>query len=81
MSKRLNISLSDEMITWITEQAKNNGLPVASMAVLLIHEAKSHRDMLSASRQAFDWLSGLTPDQKNFFISNMVNSEDEKRSK
>lgn len=42
MSKRINISLSDEYYDWLSSQAKENGIAVSAYATMLLNQAKKN---------------------------------------
>lgn len=44
MSKRFMISVNDDFYLWLTAEAENIGIPSATMATILLNEAKKNRE-------------------------------------
>lgn len=51
MSKRVNVSVPDDLYSWLSAEAEKMGLPVATFVLVLVNESKRFRaekDSLSA---------------------------------
>jgi len=54
MSKRFMISVNDDFYFWLTVEAENIGIPLATMATILLNEAKKTRESQASIQIAND---------------------------
>lgn len=62
MSKRINISLSDDYHEWLVSQAKENGLSVSSYATMLLTQAKKNIENTEVMQAYMKQFANLPPE-------------------
>ena len=54
MAKRFMISVNDEFYSWLTAEAESVGIPSATMATILLSEAKKAREAQASMQMTND---------------------------
>jgi len=54
MSKRFMISVNDDFYSWLTAEAESVGIPSATMATILLNEAKKAREAQASMQLTSD---------------------------
>lgn len=62
MSKRIQVSLSDEFHEWMSGEADKLGIATATMATILLTEAKKTRDNAANLQAIFDRMKAIDPE-------------------
>lgn len=63
MSKRFQCSVSDEFDAWLTAESEKSGVAYATMATILLNEAKRNREEKESLAGLGEFFRKLTPDQ------------------
>ena len=71
MTKRINVSLSIELYEWLVIEAKKTGLPVSTMATVLLTEAKKTRENVATMKGMLQRMTSI--DEETFM--KMLKSE------
>lgn len=75
MSKRVQVSFTDELYDWIKGQADFNGIGVATMVSILVSEARQIRATTLLSSEIFRFLSGLSDKERASFFAAASNQK------
>ena len=74
MAKRLLVSVSDEFEAWLIDLAEESGIGKATMATILLNEAKRSRENAMQVKSMFEKLQSISSDE----FKRMINSDFDK---
>lgn len=69
MSKRINITLSDDFMVWLESESEKAGIPLATFATLLLNESKRNRELLGMSDAILLFMQSLTEDERKLLFT------------
>lgn len=81
MSKRINISLSDEYYDWLSSQAKENGIAVSAYATMLLNQAKKNIENTEVMQAYMKQFANLSPEILSSELAKFAGDENKKDEK
>lgn len=59
----MQITIPQDLYGWVVEQAKELSLPIASMVIVLVSEAKKNRENQKGMAAMFNQIGMMTPEE------------------
>lgn len=81
MSKRINISLSDDYYDWLSSQAKESGIAVAAYATMLLNQAKKNIENTEVMQAYMKQFANLPPEILASELAKIAGDENKKNEK
>ena len=68
MAQRINVSVSDELFEWITEESEKAGIPRATYATMLLNQAKYTKEAAIVSQGILSFMDKLPDAERTMFL-------------